>query len=43
MNLIFKDHAHAKEFLLKYSNKILSGLRMQVGMEKAFFNLSEIK
>ncbi|PIO62554.1 hypothetical protein TELCIR_15884 [Teladorsagia circumcincta] len=43
VTVIFVEHAKAKEFMLKYNNKVLSGLRIQVSLEKAYLNLSEIQ
>ncbi|EYC06638.1 hypothetical protein Y032_0074g813 [Ancylostoma ceylanicum] len=43
VTVIFVEHSKAKEFMLKYNNKVLSGLRIQVGLEKAYLNLAEIQ
>ncbi|VDL82877.1 unnamed protein product [Nippostrongylus brasiliensis] len=43
VTVIFVEHAKAKEFMLKYNNKVLSGLRIQVSLEKAYLNLADIQ
>lgn len=43
VTVIFVEHSKAKEFMLKYNNKVLSGLRIQVSLEKAYLNLAEIQ
>ncbi|CAD6188607.1 unnamed protein product [Caenorhabditis auriculariae] len=42
VSVIFLEHDKAKDFMLKYNNKVLSGLRVSVALEKKYLNLSEM-
>uniref|UniRef100_A0A1I7X350 RRM domain-containing protein n=1 Tax=Heterorhabditis bacteriophora TaxID=37862 RepID=A0A1I7X350_HETBA len=42
VTIIFVEHDKAKQFMLKYNNKVLSGLRINVGLEKSYLNLAEV-
>ncbi|CAI4229052.1 unnamed protein product [Auanema sp. JU1783] len=43
VNIIFTELEKAKGFMLKYNNKVLSGLRIQVSLEKAYLSLAEVQ
>ncbi|GMR41190.1 hypothetical protein PMAYCL1PPCAC_11385, partial [Pristionchus mayeri] len=43
VTVIFVELDKAKAFMLKYNGKVLSGLRVTVGLEKVYLNLSEVK
>ncbi|CAO4370816.1 unnamed protein product [Caenorhabditis nigoni] len=42
VSIIFNAHDKAKDFMIKYNGKVLSGLRITVSLEKKFLNLNEV-
>uniref|UniRef100_A0A8R1DLW1 Uncharacterized protein n=1 Tax=Caenorhabditis japonica TaxID=281687 RepID=A0A8R1DLW1_CAEJA len=42
VSLIFNAHDKAKDFMIKYNGKVLSGMRIVVALEKKFLNLNEV-
>ncbi|EGT56779.1 hypothetical protein CAEBREN_08319 [Caenorhabditis brenneri] len=42
VSIIFNAHDKAKDFMIKYNGKVLSGLRITVSLEKKFLNLAEL-
>ncbi|CAI5446704.1 unnamed protein product [Caenorhabditis angaria] len=42
VSVVFNAHDKAKDFMIKYNNKVITGLRVGVSLEKQWLNMSEM-